>query len=342
MKFYETDRFIKGCVIFWAVMILCTMIAIGVNDYAMKFWGAAQGTPLGFLYERIALGFAFISVAIFLAYGVVLAITSLRDDDIVDRIRVMDGPGAERYRLQYGDYASLLAVMSKGLEADGFEPLETVPQDPNMAWYSRKRGADIENIQIIRMSELSQSAHATNNEQFEAAFFARYPQINANRVFLVTCYCVDRVTDDFRKVVGMGDMWDMWAYELPVGVSFGSRTGYIAKRRKLATDEYVERYRQMLLRYWGVIREVSVPGDGMYELEVWWAYSREKKAFGHEIKIYSMQRGNRRLIHEETMDEVTPIVWETNDSVRVGQKQIALSHGKRVVVQDAGLPDEAE
>jgi hypothetical protein len=339
MKFYETDRFIKGCVIFFGVMTVCFMIGAFLLE-SIFF----PGTPQYFWTERITIVSFSICVAIFLAYGVVLAIASLRDDDIdiVDRIRVMDGPGAERYRLQYGDYASLLAVMSKGLEADGFEPLETVPQDPNMAWYSRKRGADIENIQIIRISELSQSAHATNNEQFEAAFFARYPQINANRVFLVTCYCVDRVTDDFRKVVGMGDMWDMWAYELPVGVSFGSRTGYIAKRRKLATDEYVERYRQMLLRYWGVIREVSVPGDGMYELEVWWAYSREKKAFGHEIKIYSMQRGNRRLIHEEAMDEVTPIVWEMNDSVRVGQKQITLSHRKRVMVQDAGLSDEAE
>jgi hypothetical protein len=80
----------------------------------------------------------------------------------------------------------------------------------------------------------------------------------------------------------------------------------------------------------------------MYELEVWWAYNWEKKAFGHEIRIYSMGRRKAKLIHKEVMDEVTPIVWETNDSVRVGQKHFTLSHRKRVVVQDAGLSYEAE
>jgi len=330
---YEDGRFTDVL----AIVMFVTSVVWVIGGFTIED-KIPRGTPEFDLAIRVLNILFLIIVAGGLIYLTLSAIDNLRDEHRVGILK--GGKRPERYRLPYTDYPSLLAVMSEGLEADGFELLATVPADPDMAWYSRRWGDDTEIIQIIRRSDFSQAARTTQNERFEAAFSTRYPQIGANRVFLVTCYCVNRVTDDFRKMVGMGDMWDKRRYELPAGISFDTRIGYIAKSRKPVTDKYVERYRRMLLRYWGLIREVSA--SGMYELEVWWAYNWEKKAFGHEIRIYSMGRRKAKLIHKEVMDEVTPIVWETNDSVRVGQKHFTLSHRKRVVVQDAGLSDEAE
>ena len=142
---------------------------------------------------------------------------------------------AEKLAVSFNDYNSLEKHIHDSAQSNGYtqQPRFTFRSDGTLVTYIKPNGLWKENcIALVRVAELTNdNLDCANNAITESLkAYYRKEQIT-NTVDMITIVCVDRITPTFQKLVNSNIQQGFKNRRLPVGISFGGKTIYIAKQK---------------------------------------------------------------------------------------------------------------
>lgn len=142
---------------------------------------------------------------------------------------------AEKFKLQFNNFKELLAFLHKSLSKKGYVKQNTINlnESESVTVYSQIIGPNIlECYSIVRVSELSNEL-LEKVENTITEIIKKYLDgtIVTNAVNMIGIVCVDRITPAFQKLVNNNIEQSLKTSRLPVGISFGGKTIYVAKQK---------------------------------------------------------------------------------------------------------------
>ena len=141
---------------------------------------------------------------------------------------------AEKVPLIYASYNELLDFLQMRLLQREYQLQKKVPisLDGEVTLYLRKpKYWTLACFAIIRVPELSDELLVIANDSITnilKSFYGR--EVITDTINMISVFCVDRITPDFRKLVNCNLQQGFKNGRLNVGVSFGGRSIYIAKQ----------------------------------------------------------------------------------------------------------------
>lgn len=140
---------------------------------------------------------------------------------------------ALRYKSRYGEYNDIISFFRKRLSDLEYQELEI--QDNyfrqfSTLWVSHKWNKTV-CILVSYQKELEDYFIDEYGEAFFNAVYNSYPNAKAKDIELINLVCVDRVNATFQKYVNQNTPEIFGRYQFLSGLSFGSRTLYIAQKK---------------------------------------------------------------------------------------------------------------
>lgn len=109
-------------------------------------------------------------------------------------------------------------------------------------------------IELVRADELTEEILEECTEAFWEHTTAQYSK--SNDIMLIQCICVNRITKTFTNFVESNVLQKFGRYQLPVGVSFGGNTVYIAEQKE---GFFKGRYKQLKRLFMGMMEGFLTP-----------------------------------------------------------------------------------
>lgn len=142
---------------------------------------------------------------------------------------------AEKAPLAFASYNEFLNFLQMRLSQYGYQFQKNVPilSDGDVTVYLRTpKNWTLACFTIIRVPELSDELLDSANESITSILNAYYGcETITDTINMISVFCVDRITPDFQKLVNSNVQQGFKNGRLPVGVSFGGKTIYIAKQK---------------------------------------------------------------------------------------------------------------
>lgn len=157
---------------------------------------------------------------------------------------------AERIHSTFSDYHELVIHFESSLRKLDFQQENAVSlnEQCDMLVFVRKRFWSLDCVVLIKVEELTENMLNLTNEKF-IEFYSSYSKVNrmSEMIYFIPVICVDRITPPFREFINNNIKQELNKYKLPVGVSFGSNTIYIAKQKDgFAITKYKKLRKQFL------------------------------------------------------------------------------------------------
>lgn len=142
---------------------------------------------------------------------------------------------SKRLYLNTSKYEEFEEKILKELYIDGYAQFQNIPNKINCKIkYLIRRSKEINDIVLLVRSndrELSESACQNYFEISLNYIIKQYPEFSEKNINLIHIVCVDKVNDNLRKITESNVEQGYGRFNLPVGISFGSRTVYIATQK---------------------------------------------------------------------------------------------------------------
>mgnify|MGYP004602680577 CR=1 FL=1 len=184
-----------------------------------------------FLSEEVGERIFFISYVVFFATGIIMMILIP-----LLGIQFSQKPTkAEKYELLFDDFDSLSNYVSKTTEKNGYfiQSSEQVSSNCFFKIYMKARGLWIDNcIVLFSIEELSSDTIDNVNKLISKSLIDYYKSERiTNTVNIIGILCVQRITPAFRNFVNGNVFQELKIRRLPVGVSFGGKSIYVANQK---------------------------------------------------------------------------------------------------------------
>lgn len=203
--------------IFLKVMLIVSFIAM-LNSIVFLFL-----RELDMKYHYYAVGFFILFVLLGGFTGVLMCFIHITPPQTK----------ALRYRSRYGEYNDILSSFRKrliNLEYQELEIQDNYFKQFSTLWVSHKWNK-IVCILVSYQNELEEYFFDKYGEAFFNTVCNVYPNSKAKDIELINLVCVDRVNATFQKYVNQNTPEIFGRYQFLSGLSFGSRTLYIAQKK---------------------------------------------------------------------------------------------------------------
>ena len=210
------------------ILILKTLIVIGMILLFMIFPGSIFWTMF-FSSETNELVFEAIFFA-FLGVGILFMILlpifgGLKQKPVK----------ADKMPLEFASDNEFLDFLQKRLlqkEYQMQEKVSVLPDGEVTLYLKLSKSGKLACFTIIRVPELSDKLLNNANEGVTNILNAYYGyKIITDKINMISVFCVDRITPTFQKLVNSNVQQGFKNGRLPVGVSFGGKTIYIARQK---------------------------------------------------------------------------------------------------------------
>ena len=142
---------------------------------------------------------------------------------------------AEKLAIPFNDYNSLEKHIQSSTVCNGYtqQPGLTFCDDGTLVTYIKPKGLNKENcVALVRVSELKEDNLNLANDAITESLRVYYGKEQiTDTVDMITIVCVDRITPTFQKLVNGNIQQGLKNGRLPVGISFGGKSMYIAKQK---------------------------------------------------------------------------------------------------------------
>lgn len=142
---------------------------------------------------------------------------------------------AETFELSFNDYNSFEKHIHDSAQSNGYtqQPRLIFRGNGTLVTYIKSNRLWKENcITLIRVAELTDDNLDCANDTITESLKAYYKKEQIiNTIDMITIVCVDRITSTFQRLVNSNIQQGFKNGRLPVGVSFGGKTIYIAKQK---------------------------------------------------------------------------------------------------------------
>lgn len=208
-------------------IILKTVIVIGFS--AMLFVVPGAFVYCWFLSEKVVTALIIIGASIFGVFGVILMI-------LLPIFGLKQKPvKAKKIAVHFDDYNSLEKHIQESAQNNGYtqQPSLTFLDDGTLTTYVKPNGLWKKDcIALIRISELTDDILNSANDAITESLKAYYAKERiTDTVDMITIFCVDRITPTFQKLVNSNIQQGLKNGRLPVGISFGGKSIYIARQK---------------------------------------------------------------------------------------------------------------
>ena len=142
---------------------------------------------------------------------------------------------AEKVPLAFASYNEFLDFLQMRLLQKKYQLQKTVPISPDgdvTVYLRTPKFWTLACFTIIRVPELSDELLDIANDSITNILEEYYGcETITDTVDMISVFCVDRITPDFEKLVNSNIQQGFKNGRLPVGISFGGKTIYIAKQK---------------------------------------------------------------------------------------------------------------
>ena len=158
---------------------------------------------------------------------------------------------AEKMLLTYNTYDQLIIGLRNSAVKEGYQSYGILYKDNSLEieLFSRKKLWSMECFTVIRTIEMTNSTLNVLDHsfcEFVMNYYNKKPITDS--ISLIAIVCVDRITLEFSKFVNSNIEQRFKSFRLPVGISFGGKTIYIAKQKDgFAIMQYQKLRKQFLL-----------------------------------------------------------------------------------------------
>ncbi len=211
------NTIIKGLLLFSSAWLILTMVLIAFSQ--AHPWGNKD-----YQYYRT------ISIWSFIILMVLGGITTL----LVCKYGIqLPKTKSDRFRFSSCDFQQLsAAIMNANKYAEFSDPVKLeCNSDDSVQIQYMKNWKKLYVFELVRTNELTFEKLTSYTELFWEYVCGLAPNIKLYDIHLIQCICVDRITTDFRNFTENNVEQDFGRYQLPVGISFGGNTIYVAKQK---------------------------------------------------------------------------------------------------------------
>lgn len=164
---------------------------------------------------------------------------------------------AEKVPLVFASYNDFLDFLQKRLVQKEYQMQKNVPilANGDVTVYLRTpKNRTLACFTIIRVPELSDELLDNANESITNILNAYYGcETITDTINMISVFCVDRITPTFQKLVNSNVQQGFKNGRLPVGVSFGGKSIYIAKQK----DGFaITKYKRLRKEFIDIIKTV--------------------------------------------------------------------------------------
>lgn len=136
---------------------------------------------------------------------------------------------AENFSLSTKEFDTLKNALQDELNQNGFARVKEFDESNyKMILYLKSYFDNIYVFALLKMDELTDEIKNDSTEKFWEYISNYSANATSNDIHLIHCICVNRITADFRSFVNTNIKQNFGRYQLPVGISFGGQTAYIA------------------------------------------------------------------------------------------------------------------
>lgn len=158
---------------------------------------------------------------------------------------------AEKYTISFVAFSSFLEHININLTAHGFLqiPLSYTNSDLSIWLYKKRKPLwNSECFCVIRAEQLTSDAIASAESIITNALIAYEGTTSIDITNITLIFCVDRVSNSFKKMLNNNIKQTFKVRKLIVGVSFGSKSVYIARQKDGFAYLQYYRMRKFFLR----------------------------------------------------------------------------------------------
>ena len=142
---------------------------------------------------------------------------------------------ADKIPFIFDNFQKFSSFLEKTATQNGYQAQPALPTNErsNVTVYIRSRKLwALDCIAIIRVPELTDEIlHAENDKITEILINYYGTERMTDWISMISIICVDRITPAFQKLVNSNIRQGFKNFRLPVGISFGGKSIYIAKQR---------------------------------------------------------------------------------------------------------------
>ena len=141
---------------------------------------------------------------------------------------------AEKFRLPFDRYELFADFLTRSLADNGYSLLSTQLLDDNVSLivFLRKKQHTWDCYTLIRIPELTENFLDETNDRITHILIEHNGNTQlTNTVNMTSIVCVDRITPAFQKLVNGNIQQGLKNGRLPVGITFGGKTIYVARQK---------------------------------------------------------------------------------------------------------------
>lgn len=158
---------------------------------------------------------------------------------------------AEKMPLSFADFTTLANHIDGSAKSKNYvqQPTRAFAKDGMLITYIKpNRARELGCIALVRVAEISDEILDAADDAITESLKAYCGKdIITDTVNIITIVCVDRITPAFQKMVNTNIQQGFKNGRLPVGISFGGKTVYIAKQKDgFATAKYKKLRKEFL------------------------------------------------------------------------------------------------
>lgn len=142
---------------------------------------------------------------------------------------------ADRIPLPYNSFEEMVEFLQSVLSKNQYQSHELflLNDQGSMLLFTRKKKLwELNCLAVIRIPELTDELLEQANNKITEFFVGYYGKERiTDWISMIALVCVDRITPPFQKFVNSNVQQGLKNYRLPMGMSFGGKTLYIAKQK---------------------------------------------------------------------------------------------------------------
>lgn len=208
---------LKASIILTGVLLLLSMVVIGISQSQPKF---SENYYKWDLYAMISFGTAILS-------GLVMFV-------LMKKIKLtVKSEKAYHFNIMFENFDDLYHHIAEVLMEQNFinHGIIYSREDYTAYLFSKKSFFSIKNFFILKAVELEDRYVDDIDEMVLRELRNNYGEIKFKDAYLTSCIVVDRVTKPFDKFINSSILQRFRRFYLPVGISWGRGTLYIAKQK---------------------------------------------------------------------------------------------------------------